>query len=416
MNIEGNIIGTIFIWYIFYRVINDFLDKCILKRNTEYILYITAVCISLLFLVFYSNTILIDGVLILLVVLFYNGNIVYKFALPIIAMILMLYNKVILIVIVNFISQVVNQAIGIESLYYIYMINLYIIVIIMERFIPNKKTVYIDKFYSIFLIIMSIIYTNVIIGLLNAHFIIECISRILIIMLILSLVIIDMIYINAKVKIYKEINEKNRVLKENDYIKQIQQYNINNYENIRKLNHDWKNHLGTIDLMIPENKEVHNYIEQLLEKIDYSRLYSKSGIVSLDAIVNYKCCEMKKMQVIPNIQIIIDGDNFVESIDWTILVGNILDNAIDAVRKMKNNRYIKLSVIQQEENVRIVCENTFDGKIEYSENRIITTKANKENHGIGLSQISCIVDKYNGVEKITNVNNLFKVEIIIFHT
>ena len=301
MNIEGNIISTIFIWYIFYRVINDFLDKCILKRNIEYILYITAVCISLLFLVFYSDTILIDGVLILLVVLFYNGNIVYKFALPIIA----------------------------------------------------------------------IIYTNVIIGLLNAHFIIECISRILIIMLILSLVITDMIYINAKVKIYKEINAKNRVLKENDYIKQIQQYNIINYENIRKLNYDWKKHLGTIDLMIPENKEVHNYIEQLLEKIDYSRLYSKSGIVSLDAI--------------------------------------------DAVRKMKNNRYIKLSVIQQEENVRIVCENTFDGKIEYSENRIITTKANKENHGIGLNQISCIVDKYNGVEKITNVNNLFKVEIILFH-
>ncbi len=89
---------------------------------------------------------------------------------------------------------------------------------------------------------------------------------------------------------------------------------------------------------------------------------------------------------------------------------NILDNAIEAVSKVKNpeEKVISLTVKQEKENVLIECSNYFEGNLPFAEDGSLkTSKTQKEGHGLGLKSIRILLEQYGGKEQVETYQGIF---------
>ena len=181
------------------------------------------------------------------------------------------------------------------------------------------------------------------------------------------------------------------------------EFNKNYYEDFQKnydmnkaLSHDLKNHITLIYTMLEENqvKEAMNYIRGVYHKIGTFKSV-KSEREILNYIIDSKLFNTKEL----NIRYVIDiNDNldFMDNIDLCILLGNLLDNCIEAVEKV-NNRFIELIIDKNNDVIFISLKNTFDSKsLKYENGEYVTSKSDGKNHGIGMKNIESIINKYNG--------------------
>lgn len=93
-------------------------------------------------------------------------------------------------------------------------------------------------------------------------------------------------------------------------------------------------------------------------------------------------------------------------------MGNIIDNAIEAVTNCQTNKYIKLFLEYQRNGLFIVCINSYDGLIKKDSNgNILTRKDDSDNHGLGLFSIETVANKYRGSMIIEPSELEFKIKV-----
>lgn len=99
-----------------------------------------------------------------------------------------------------------------------------------------------------------------------------------------------------------------------------------------------------------------------------------------------------------------------DDVDLCILLGNLLDNCIEAVEKV-NNRFIELIIDKNNDVVFINLRNTFDlNSLKYENGEYISSKTDGKNHGIGMKNIENIINKYNG-NIVIDINEYFNTYI-----
>ncbi len=105
-----------------------------------------------------------------------------------------------------------------------------------------------------------------------------------------------------------------------------------------------------------------------------------------------------------------------DSADLCIILGNVLDNALEANIRVKiQNAFIKLYMRMDINNLLIIVENSFDGHISKSkEGRLQTLKADRLNHGLGLESVKKSVNKYHGYINTSYREYLFITEILLY--
>lgn len=175
-------------------------------------------------------------------------------------------------------------------------------------------------------------------------------------------------------------------------------------DEINRLNHDINNHKLVISKMLDNNvnQEAKMYVDDL---------FPTSSYVSTDnRVLNYLLNDkLKKAEDLGiDVKCLIEG-NFKNSIaltDLSIVLGNLLDNAIEATLKT-NDRHIKLRMRQDDFNLIINISNTFNGVVYSNNNSFLTSKSDNINHGYGLSNIKLICKKYNGESFITYDDKYF---------
>ena len=100
--------------------------------------------------------------------------------------------------------------------------------------------------------------------------------------------------------------------------------------------------------------------------------------------------------------------------DLCIIFGNLLDNAIEACSKMNNiPKEIFIKVRMQHDIIYIYVKNTSYKYPKKIDGKFITSKKNKEYHGIGIESVRKSVEKYNGHLDFDYDNNMFRTTIII---
>ena len=82
--------------------------------------------------------------------------------------------------------------------------------------------------------------------------------------------------------------------------------------------------------------------------------------------------------------------------DIVTLLGNLLDNAIEACEKLDENKVIQFKMVLEEEQLVLSIRNPVKNAVQIKDNRIITSKQDKSQHGIGLLNVDSVIKKNNG--------------------
>ena len=189
---------------------------------------------------------------------------------------------------------------------------------------------------------------------------------------------------------------------------------------VKALRHDMKHHMNELKLMAIKYGivEIQNYINSMEEFIQNPNEIVSSGNTEIDSVLNYMLQRAKEELCTVNIKVQIP-EAVSHSFDINVILGNLLENAIEAA-SMTEEKYLDLYMQLKKGVLKIKVENSFIGKIAFHsdgasrEKHLATTKKDKDQHGIGLSNVKKIVEKYNGVMDINSVDNRFSIKLILY--
>ena len=177
-----------------------------------------------------------------------------------------------------------------------------------------------------------------------------------------------------------------------------------------------QNHLTALRGYIEkeEKEKAINYISEINDITCEKKELSSSGNINIDSILNYKLQEAQSKGILISLELKIPYKLNISSLDTVVILGNLLDNAIEASFKVKNDKKIDIKIKYKNSILFIYISNTFNSSIIYEGEKIRTTKEDKGNHGIGLVNIENILKKYNGTMKIYHTENKFNVDILMY--
>ena len=162
-----------------------------------------------------------------------------------------------------------------------------------------------------------------------------------------------------------------------------------------------------------ENEKALEYVSALSGELEPSKIYCNTGIISIDSIVNYKFTKASEIGIMINSEIAIPYDLNLLTNELVAILGNLLDNAIEASYKAKE-KYINFRIQYDKGTIIIIMVNSFDGNLKIDENNYKTTKQDDlDMHGIGLNSVKAAIEKYNGEMQVNHTNTEFSVKILL---
>lgn len=210
----------------------------------------------------------------------------------------------------------------------------------------------------------------------------------------------DMIYRNKEKS--ERVILKNQLRGMQEHIEEMERI----YSEIRGMKHDMKNTLAVILQLSREEGKLQEYLADLNRTFERLDMHFCTGNTVADILLNMKYHEA--VRLIPDLQMDTDRllfpqDLKIHSYDIGIILGNAVDNAVRACRRLKEkepeaNAFIRFSSVQKGNFLVLKVENSFDGKLVRRPREYFpaTDKEDKENHGMGFTNIKNTVEKYKG--------------------
>ena len=165
-----------------------------------------------------------------------------------------------------------------------------------------------------------------------------------------------------------------------------------------------------------KTEEAKEYIDTIWNMQDEFDLKIHTGDSFLDVIVNYYLYLAAKEKIEFEVVGRLTEKMPLEMVDITTLMGNILQNAVEAARKADVPR-IRVEFIEHKKEIFIVVSNSTVKKTDTGKGFLMTSKTDKANHGFGLKNIAETVEKYHGEyymeSTAENGEAMFKISIAV---
>jgi sensor histidine kinase regulating citrate/malate metabolism len=202
---------------------------------------------------------------------------------------------------------------------------------------------------------------------------------------------------------YSELGFQMKEMKANsDSIREQDEEIRKLHESIRSIKHDMKNHLMVTVSYLNENdpESAKQYISQILNKLNAVHSYIETGNSLLNHILNEKLSLAREKGI--DIKAEVENLEFrnMESVDFSALLTNLLDNAIEASAleiASGFNPELRVSISKRREYETIVVKNKVSASVLENNPELETSKEDKEDHGKGVAQIRQITERYNGM-------------------
>ena len=219
-----------------------------------------------------------------------------------------------------------------------------------------------------------------------------------------------------------EIFKRSYMREEIDMMKLLMKKEQDQYrmtkENIALINqkcHDMKHQIQAIRSAGVEEREA--YLTELEDTIQIYEAMVKTGNEVLDTILTDKSLYCKDRGI--NISCVVDGSQmgFIHTIDLYTLLGNAIDNAIEAVEKFNTIEKRQIDVLAYRQQNFLVLNIVNPVKIEpvyeESEELPVTIKKDKKYHGFGLRSMKYILEKYDGHLNVKVEDGCFDLKMLI---
>ena len=189
------------------------------------------------------------------------------------------------------------------------------------------------------------------------------------------------------------------------------------YRKMRGWRHDYHNHIQVLKahMSLSQYEEAEEYLDKLEEDLTTVDTVLKTGNIMVDAILNSKLTLIQEKHILVDATAIVSEDVAISGIDLSVLIGNMLDNAMEACMQIseEKDRFIRIYIDIIKKQLYISVTNSMVGKAKRSGNRFLSSKETGGNHGFGLLQIDNIVSKYHGYLNRQTENGVFSTEVML---
>ena len=209
--------------------------------------------------------------------------------------------------------------------------------------------------------------------------------------------------------------EDKTIIYQNKLMKQQMDEIENIYMTMRGWRHDYHNHLQSLKGYLSLNKveQMKNYLNELERDWDSIDTLYHSGNLQLDSILNAKLAIAEKGQIRIHCDASIPPQLHVSDLDLCVILGNLLDNAIESCRKIKDSdeRFIRVYIGILKKQLYISITNATSETVKQRTDHYFTTK--RGDHGHGLKRVDQVVKKYDGYLNRQNEPGVFATEIVL---
>lgn len=185
------------------------------------------------------------------------------------------------------------------------------------------------------------------------------------------------------------------------------------YAQQRKLTHDFRAHLSTLDgMLMQQNRDINTiqtYIHRLQSKQTERILLVNTHHAALDALLNQKALVAKNRKI--DIQFSVNDLSpiKIDMVDLTVVISNTLDNAIEACEKLpETDRQIYVQALLKEDELFYAVRNKSLPVNMVANQLPASTKENPSFHGYGLQNVHTTLEKYHTLYAMDYENGWFE--------
>ncbi len=417
------LLSNIFFLYVIYRFLHMFFDERLTSRKVELISYLVYfVAISVLYLSLKTPLINLVGNLVLFFMLSMNYVSTWKSRLT--ATVFM-YAILICIEAITVLGlQYLNlnasfKGTDVELIAALISSKIlsYMVVLILSNFkmVRNQVNLSVLHWLAIFLIPIGTLFsTFLLITSETGNSLALTITSISV----LFLINIFVFYLyDVLVRSYQQKFERELLWQQNEaYVKQFELIR-QSQDKMRTFRHDMKNHLSVLKSLV-EKQDVEatlTYSQGITEFLDNPDEYARSGNSELDGILNYKIHEAREKGVQVDLKLTIPERLAIQPFDLSVILGNLLDNAIEAASLVTAEKKIRLEIFFKRNLLHIQMVNPYEGELNQQNGRFGSTKNDHEHHGIGLNSVKRSVEKYNGALELSPKDGKFHTKVLLYN-
>lgn len=234
-----------------------------------------------------------------------------------------------------------------------------------------------------------------------------CVSCILLMCLIMYFVVQQMSKDNQTKLEYELMKEKEKYSKESMEI--IKRSN----EELREFKHDLKNYLLPLQeaMETMPQSEMAKVWEKINQKIEDVQTLIQTGNSYVDSMINTKITLARSEKVDVKCTILSKMEG-IDDLEFCSVFGNLMDNAIEAERKVIEKKEIIIFVEEKMGYLRLEIQNKIEKSVLNENSSLNTTKKDTSSHGIGHKSIKRTMQKVGGALKYYETGDLFCAEAV----
>ncbi|HBS60944.1 MAG TPA: hypothetical protein DEA44_16985 [Firmicutes bacterium] len=184
---------------------------------------------------------------------------------------------------------------------------------------------------------------------------------------------------------------------------------------VKAQRHDLRHQLTVLREMNArgDSQKLGVYIDTLLGNIPSDKDIRLCENYAVNAVAAYYAAAARNEGIESSLQFALPGelDDTVES-DLCIIVGNLLENAVEACRRMENGaRFIRLNSRLEYGTLTITADNSFNGNIWEKDGVFLSSK--REGEGVGLSSVAAVAKKYGGRARFEAKDGVFQASVYV---
>lgn len=187
------------------------------------------------------------------------------------------------------------------------------------------------------------------------------------------------------------------------------------YRKMRAWRHDYHNHIQVLKahMELKEYEQAQKYLDMLAEDLTTVDTVVKTGNVMMDAILNSKLSLMRDREIRVDVTAIVPQKMSILDVDLSVLVGNLLDNAMEACMRIerKEDRFIRIYIDIIKKQLYISVINSMEGHVRRNGAQYLSSKQGL--HGFGILRIDSIISKYNGYINRQSEPGVFATEVTL---
>lgn len=206
-----------------------------------------------------------------------------------------------------------------------------------------------------------------------------------------SLLFLYMLTLNSTALIVKSRQTEEELTFARQMIsKQREHYNqtLDYIEQVRIIRHDFRHHIHAL-LYMDKEQQV-KYLKNLQKELENSEQQLFCENQSVNGLIQEYAARAKKAKIAFTARLDLSAHIPIDDLTLCIVIGNLLENAMEASKKMEENPFIRIQARMEGDHLLMLVENAYNGKIQEKNGKILSSK---KDGGLGMLSIQRILNR-----------------------